>query len=517
MIQAGYLEPEKYPIEAIYRHWGLFQMIPEKVKDMPVVPDFRSFANKDLDAQFGFFYTKTFKIQYLLYKELGPENYREFLIWLNGRKYSDSGTDLIPAKLKEMKSIDWKEFLSGWVYAGKYHKISFGNFGDTDRDGLIDVDEMYGGSDYQNPDTDSDMIPDGAELRLGTDPLKADPLSTVKKYAPFADGLPYEWKYVTSLKHYDAVGDGDKKTGFDFTELQYTLRGNVLYVAVQNMHAFTPKDNYLFDILIDTDFDGKTDYEAAFMTPAPMMNWIYRDGPKNSFNPTNLQCAWNNYKLSDGKTVSCFEMKISLDEIGSPKALQILPIIRDTVASKNFDEWNGWVEILKFDAGDSFNAIIDRYGVLINGVDDEWEYIQHISYKDEDASPVSQQPFDLRECSITAKDGSLYLSAKTASTAFPIRDVYFIVRIDKDSDGQADMEASTSLKSPGYPWVYFYSLKNWKTVPGQKAGWNDCIEMVIPCKELGLPAKFKIQPIFWDNEKIKILDEWSEWIEVTVK
>lgn len=43
---------------------------------------------------------------------------------------------------------------------------------DRDRDGLTDCEEVIKGTSYNNPDTDSDGIPDGIEFSMGTNPLE---------------------------------------------------------------------------------------------------------------------------------------------------------------------------------------------------------------------------------------------------------------------------------------------------------------------------------------------------------
>lgn len=44
---------------------------------------------------------------------------------------------------------------------------------DRDRDGLCDCEEVIKGTNYYNPDTDSDGIPDGVEFYMGSNPLEA--------------------------------------------------------------------------------------------------------------------------------------------------------------------------------------------------------------------------------------------------------------------------------------------------------------------------------------------------------
>ena len=60
------LKEEEY--DSILTHWGFRSC--DYIKDLPVNQDFHG---SDID-QFGFYYLKTFKIQYLVYKELGAEN-----------------------------------------------------------------------------------------------------------------------------------------------------------------------------------------------------------------------------------------------------------------------------------------------------------------------------------------------------------------------------------------------------------------------------------------------------------
>lgn len=127
--------------------------------------------------------------------------------------------------------------------------------------------------------------------------------------------------------------------------MNYTLKGNDLYIIVQNLYPIVPKDNIVFDILIDADMNWSPDYEFAFLMTSPAANWIYRDGPKTMFIPTNTLSSWNNEKDEKGNAVSFFEMKLPLTEIGSPKKFQILPIVRDLNAGVNFDEWVNWIRV----------------------------------------------------------------------------------------------------------------------------------------------------------------------------
>ena len=515
MLETGYLDPADVSYKSIYTHWGLHQLLPENAPDLPVYPDFRNFAVKGESFDTGCFYTKTFKVNYLINKEIGKELYREFLLILMNRSMSAGDLKFIPAALNSLKEKDWKGFLSGWVYKGKYPALSLQSFLDSDRDGLIDIDEIYGSTDYKNPDTDGDMIPDGAETALGIDPAVPDPAEFLAKYGPFADGNPGDWNYVTSLKSFDVKGEGN--SGFDMTELSYTLRGEDLYILVKNEGVFKPADDIFFDVLIDTDNDNDTEYELAFYLPVPGGNWIHCSATKTAFNPENSACSWNIAGTEKGVQTAYFEVKVPLSEIGSPKSVRILPIIRNMKTSKNYDEWDGWIDILRFEASTPYSEIIKKYGIIIDGIDSEWAGIESEEYFDKDILKVPEDAFDLDSMKVYQSGDNLYVMVKTMNGSFPKREVFFIVRIDTDGDAASDFECSTGMKSPGYPWVYIAAIKNWKNFAGQKAAAHDVIEMKIPYGELGLTKKFKISPMFWDNEKKTVLDEWSVWIPVEVK
>ncbi|OHD54678.1 MAG: hypothetical protein A2Y33_02540 [Spirochaetes bacterium GWF1_51_8] len=510
MLDRKLLDPEIFPLSAFYWHWGLHALKPDNIKDYPVYPDFRD----ENDAR-GYFYLKTFKVHYILFKELGADLYREFLLTLIPRQWSESDLTYIPAALNSVKEKDWKAFLSGWVYKGKYGGLGPDSFLDQDHDGLIDIDEIYGVSDYKKTDTDGDMIPDGAEIELGTDPVKPDPASVIEKYGPFPDGIPGDWGHIASLTQFDNSGDGSG--GYDFTEMQYSMRDGFLYVIVRSAAGFKPKPDDFFDILMDTDLDGTWDFDCAFYLSNPGGNWFYRVKEKDSFDAVNTTGSWNFHSGSDGKTAAYFEFKISLAEIGSPKMLKILPIIRDQKAGKNYDEMGGWMELLWFDASDTYAEIVEKYGVIIDGMDTEWSFIAHETYTDKDIVKAPEAAFDLQEIGLYVSGNKMYVTAKTLATEFPIRDVNFTVRIDIDGDSRTDYDCAMSVKSPGYPWVYFYSKDNWKIIAGHNAGLHDVFEMQIPLDELKLPKKFKISPAFWDNGQKKYLDEWYEWIPVEVK
>ena len=98
--------------------------IPDKINDLPVLNDFR----KKKPTLFTFWYKKTFKIQFILYKELGSKAYRKFLSEFikNQKKYKTFKSIL--QLLKKIKNKNWENILSGWITKGKYYKYNWKDF-----------------------------------------------------------------------------------------------------------------------------------------------------------------------------------------------------------------------------------------------------------------------------------------------------------------------------------------------------------------------------------------------------
>ena len=52
-------------------------------------------------------------------------------VMIFGKRILDEIVDL----LSEVKPVDWKTLLGGWVFAGDYRKVAYGDFDDPDCDG----------------------------------------------------------------------------------------------------------------------------------------------------------------------------------------------------------------------------------------------------------------------------------------------------------------------------------------------------------------------------------------------
>lgn len=78
---------------------------------------------------------------------------------------------------------------------------------DTDGDGLTDAEEIRLGTDPLNPDTDGDGIPDGIEVKLGLNPLVADPTTKVQGHVVDQSGNAVVGANVVVFRYFIAVTD----------------------------------------------------------------------------------------------------------------------------------------------------------------------------------------------------------------------------------------------------------------------------------------------------------------------
>lgn len=94
--------------------------------------------------------------------------------------------------------------------------VACGARGDLDGDGLRDCEESVIGTELRNPDSDGDGILDGIEVRLGLDPLSADPAED-----PDFDGVPNfeEFRGATDPLIPDAERYRTARTRYEVTDL----------------------------------------------------------------------------------------------------------------------------------------------------------------------------------------------------------------------------------------------------------------------------------------------------------
>ena len=118
---SGFLSDKYVRRDNIFTQWGFHSDL-SSVEDEPLCMDFRYEKDK-----FGFFYHKTFRVQYIIYKELGTEKYHDFVVDAYNTSYLKDVNTIIDI-LSKYKETDWKSILSGWVIPGKYTKYKLDSF-----------------------------------------------------------------------------------------------------------------------------------------------------------------------------------------------------------------------------------------------------------------------------------------------------------------------------------------------------------------------------------------------------
>jgi hypothetical protein len=121
LYKENFLKLSNEEYHSVWNHWG-FNIVEIK-KDLPTIDDFRS------NSEFiELWYMKTFKIQYILHRELGSKNYQKFLIQLIKDKNSIKNHKDVLSLLNKLKINDWEKILSGWVSQGEYYNYNWKHF-----------------------------------------------------------------------------------------------------------------------------------------------------------------------------------------------------------------------------------------------------------------------------------------------------------------------------------------------------------------------------------------------------
>ena len=329
MDAAGFLDLSARDKHEILNNWGYHSDHASDVPDRALCP--RGWKDKRLR------YIKTFKLHKILYETLGHAKYRNFLRALFTSRPPDNTAAL--RLLNAQKKASWKRILSGWVFGGRYRRISFDDFLiDGDADGLSAAEEALFHTSKTSPDTDSDLLPDGAEVALGLNPNHADANASaeIAEHGPFIDGDDSEWTFFDYLSSTEPSGDSTGSEWADMTGMKYMIRADTLYLSVETAAKPEAREDIFFDALIDTTADGHSDREAAFWLKYTAWPWIYNDVLEESELPWNMSAA-------RGDTL---ELAVPLSLLGTlPDTIHLLPIIRDDVAKVNFDEWDSWVSV----------------------------------------------------------------------------------------------------------------------------------------------------------------------------
>jgi hypothetical protein len=324
------LLPDVYEYnEAIWRWWGLRWTPPAEPKwqDRKLCPFDESLRS--------LVYIKTFRLQYLIYHLIGKARYPKFL-----RRYRGLSSYNNTSVLKLLNSFtrkNWRQFLRGWVFAGKYRDVAYTDFIiDDDADGLSNGEEYANKTRPDLWDTDGDGLSDGTEIALKLNPrvFNADSVDLMRQYGPFADGQSVEWQYLDYQTAVDSSADAGEVLGADMTELFYLFKDDKLHLLVKTAAAPIKEEKVFFDVLTDTDEDGKFEQEFGFYLLTPQNPWHYDPATGLSDTPQGLVAGAS----------SVIEISIPLSAIGS-RAFRILPIIRNGTTKSNYDEWDSWVSL----------------------------------------------------------------------------------------------------------------------------------------------------------------------------
>jgi len=339
LAQSGHLTLTEDEMIQIQNWWGFFT--PTILKDRPLGDD--DVKNLNGDESFSLFYQKSYKIQYILYKELGAEGYLSFLKSLKDFDSSEEHfvqtvelghqTEGILTLLNEVKAANWKQILSGWILSKNYSGISINDWLDTDNDGLLNIEEKYIHTNHKIADSDKDGLNDGAEVQLGTNPLVIESKETFERLleskGPVLDGNVSDWNFIRNKKTVRANSNLKIPGHFDLIEFQYFLMGDELYGALKTRDLpkldATNKGYYYF--FVDSSESPKSEGFGFWYGKEFRIGWeIRKESPP---------------EMVTGKVGDVFEFKIRIPK-NDPIPKKYIPIIRKT---ENIGIWNNYTPI----------------------------------------------------------------------------------------------------------------------------------------------------------------------------
>ncbi len=268
---------------ALHEH-GLLRLSPQELRN---VRSAWSWAQTDWADDFALrefapgrkssrvLYDKSFKVQYLLHRELGRAGYARLLRDILQAKRRLSETELFTF-LDRGKARDWKQFLSGWVLTGPYHTFSPTSFADRDEDRLIDVEEHYLRTDPARADSDGDGYADGWEVASGHDPLQAKSPGPLPR--PVVDGVTDLHLPPPEQEVLDARGEATASTDIDSGAIHLSPESGQRTVFVRAQFRAREKGPALHTLHLRSP-DGRNFWIQA--NTIDMLNvWIseFRDG-----------------------------------------------------------------------------------------------------------------------------------------------------------------------------------------------------------------------------------------------
>lgn len=327
MEKNGYHSIGILEINKILCWWGFRQ--PLSKLDVPLgnIPHLKEIPTND----FPIYYEKSFKIQYLIYLELGDEKYRNFLMSLMNPKHEtwhdyfiapsktiyDEKTKGVISLLRMQKETDWDQLLSGWVQRRGYLSRTKSLLQDSDGDSIVDYEENVNKTNPLKWDSDQDGLGDFAETVLGTNPNEknqsTDLQSRIQNHGIILDGMNDEWSFIDAVTLTQPKLPNQK---IPILEFSYFLKDKVLYGMIRSDRPFTeilPKEKELYFFLAD---DSKNKERVGFgfkMQTNDVYGWEYERTKGNK------RYVW-------GKVGHVFEFQIDVSD--HPDAeLVLIPLI----------------------------------------------------------------------------------------------------------------------------------------------------------------------------------------------
>lgn len=299
---------------------------------------FNANSNSMLGYNYFFYYGKAVKIQNMLMNELGMQNYRTFLKTVYQNRQLPDAQAIVDI-LNQIKSYNWNNFISGWIFDGNYTKVNISDFHDYDFDKLTSFEEIYLGTNPNLADTDNDLIPDGTEVELGYNPLVADNTNVSSLYAPFVDGKFNEWSVISYGEYSEGLDTNiaNYNPAYDLIKMNYHFNDTMCFIALHTLNKPINTDNIRIYLFIDTDFDGKQDYQIGVSSLNNNNNIMN--------NATNVTTYWIPNILNH--TNDIYEISFPISILNNKTSFNIKPSIRNQVLNQYQDIWETYVKIDK--------------------------------------------------------------------------------------------------------------------------------------------------------------------------
>jgi hypothetical protein len=331
MAESGFLQLSHDDRMLIFSWWGLRNEL--HIHDFPLGDNGN--INIPKDSVFPNWYEKSFRIQYVLLRELGSKSYREYLksmfnydpIYPSDPYFINKSEEYLQGKskgiinlLNKQKRRPWNIYLSGWLLSPRYLGLKPSELLDDDHDGLMNFEEKILGTHPSKKDTDGDGVSDGLEIIYNTDPLKKDSqslfYSKVEQFGIILDGNEDDWKFSKDVKVVSTQSNLKIPGKYDMVEFKYIIRDDFLYGMIKTREPirWNPiQDKGVYFFIADNSDTKERTGLGSWYHPNPFLGWEYqriKGKPEQFF-----------AKLGD-----VFEFKISIKNFPDRK-MKITPLI----------------------------------------------------------------------------------------------------------------------------------------------------------------------------------------------